>query len=136
MYGPLGLLSHRLREFEDFLGNGGETTFQPALDIHEDAERFTVEMEVPGLKPGEIEVTFAEGQLTVKGSRAWEKKEGTVWHRRERASGSFERTVSFPVAVNGEKIDASFQDGVLSIRLPKSEEAKPRKVTVRIPEAK
>lgn len=136
MYGPLSLWSNRFREFENFLENGGEKTYLPPLDIQEDPEGYQVEIEVPGHKPEEIEVTFADGQLTVKGSRTWEKKEGSLWHRRERASGSFERTVTFPSAVNGEKIDASFQDGLLTVRLPKAEEAKPRKVMVKATEKK
>jgi HSP20 family protein len=123
-------LSWLTQDFEEVLGNGRET-WVPALDIREDAERFTVEVETPGLKHDDIEVTFSNDQLVIKGGRKWEKAEGTTWHRRERGYGTFERTVTFPTAVDSGKIDASFKDGVLSIALPKAEETKPHKVQVK-----
>jgi HSP20 family protein len=125
--GPMGWLT---RDLEQMLGNGQET-WLPALDIREDAERFTVEVEAPGMKQEEIEVTFSDDQLVIKGERKWEKPEGATWHRRERGYGSFERTVTFPAAVNAGKIEASFKDGVLTISLPKAEEAKPHKVQIK-----
>ena len=123
-------LSWLTQDFEEVLGNGRET-WLPALDIREDAERFTVEVEASGMKHDDIEVTFSEGQLVIKGGRKWEKAEGTTWHRQERGYGTFERTVTFPAAVDSGKIDASFKDGVLSIALPKAEEAKPHKIQVK-----
>lgn len=135
MYGPLSMLSNRIKEFEGLFGNG-EEGYLPALDLREDANAYHVEIELPGLRQENIDVSFSEGELTVKGSRAWEKSEGTTWHRRERGAGAFERTVSFTVPVNGEKIDASFKDGVLTVTLPKAEEAKPRKVTVKVSDSK
>ena len=124
-------LSWLTQDFQEVLENGRET-WLPALDIREDAERFTVDVEAPGMQHEEIEVTFSsEDRLVIKGVSKWEKSEGTTWHRKERGYGSFERTVTFPGAVNAGKIEASFKDGILSISLPKAEETKPRKVQVK-----
>lgn len=134
MNGSLSTLSNRLdwlrNEFEQALGNGQAPEFVPSLDIREDADHFMVDVEVPGLKAGDIEVTFADNEMTLKGERKWEKKEGEVWHRAERGYGAFLRKVTFPAPVNGERIEATFEDGILTVKLPKAEEAKPRKVQI------
>lgn len=105
----------------------------PALDAHEDKDKFTVSLEVPGLKKEDIHVSVHDGVLTVSGERKNEKtvKEGTV-HRTERFYGKFSRSVSLPTAVSSDKVGAVYKDGILTIEIPKAEEAKPKTVEVKV----
>lgn len=112
-------------------GPSAETTWRPLADVSETKDGFTVMVEMPGMKQEDIAVSVEENVLSVKGERKREtesNQEGNV--RIERIYGSFERQFTFPVTVDTDRIDASYRDGVLEIRLPKKEEAKPR--TVRI----
>jgi HSP20 family protein len=140
MNGPMNLLSNRLdwlrNEFENAFGNSAAPEFVPALDIREDADRFYVDLEVPGMKPEEIEVTYADQELSIRGERKGEPKEGDVWHRRERSAGAFVRTVRLPSTVDGSKIEAQYHNGVLTVGVPKAEEAKPRKVQIQVNDKK
>ena len=89
-------------------------------------------MDVPGLKPEEIEIQLNNGILTVSGERREEKEEkGKTFHRIERRHGSFSRSVTLPAAVAEDKVDAQCHDGVLTITLQKTEEAKSRKIKVK-----
>lgn len=101
----------------------------PALDVHEDAERITVRLEAPGLKKENFEISLHGGELTVAGERKAEVREGEVL-RNERFHGRFSRTVSLATPVKSDEVSATYEDGVLSVVLPKSEEAKPRKIVV------
>ncbi len=105
----------------------------PALDAHEDKDKYTVTLEVPGLKKDDIHVSVHDGVLTVSGERKNEKsvKEGTV-HRTERFYGKFSRSVSLPAAVSSDKVNAVYKDGVLTVEIPKAEEAKPKTVEVKV----
>ena len=90
-------------------------------------------VEVPGLKKEDIHVTVHDGVLTIAGERKSEKdvKEGTV-HRTERVYGKFSRSISLPSAVKSDKVLASYKDGILSVEVPKADEAKPRNIEVKI----
>lgn len=105
----------------------------PSLDAHEDKDKYVVSVEVPGLKKEDIHVSVHDGVLTVSGERKEEKteKDGTV-HRRERFYGKFSRSVSLPTAVNPAKVGAVYKDGVLTVEIPKAEEAKPKTVEVKV----
>ncbi len=105
----------------------------PSLDAHEDKDKYVVALEVPGLKKEDINVSVHDGVLTVSGERKNEKTvtEGTV-HRRERFYGKFSRSVSMPTAVNAAKVSAVYKDGVLTVEVPKAEEAKPKTVEVKV----
>jgi HSP20 family protein len=105
----------------------------PALDAFEDKDKYTVSVELPGLKKEDINVTVHDGVLTVSGERKSEKevKEGTV-HRTERYYGKFSRSVSLPAAVRAEKVAANYRDGVLTVEIPKAEEAKPKQIEVKV----
>ena len=115
--------------FEALPWNGSAGVF-PALNIWEDEHAFHVEAEVPGMKLEDVEVTLFEGELSIRGERKNLPVEGAAYHRRERGAGSFGRTVRLPVALDAEKVQASMQDGILTITLPKAEAAKPRKISV------
>jgi HSP20 family protein len=106
------------------------TTF-PALNVWEDGDSLHAEAEIPGVSQNEIEVYAVGNELTIKGTRRPREGEGVAYHRRERGTGEFTRVVTLPVDVNPEKVRASLKDGVLTVMLPKAEEAKPRKVTVK-----
>jgi HSP20 family protein len=102
----------------------------PALNVWQDGENVLAEAELPGLKSEDIEISVVGSELTIKGRRPEGTEEGTSFHRRERGLGEFTRVVRLPVEVNAEKVQASLQDGVLRLTLPKAEAAKPRKIQV------
>jgi HSP20 family protein len=105
----------------------------PALDASEDKDKYLVSVEIPGMKKEDINVTVHDGVLTVSGERKSEKSvnEGTV-HRTERYFGKFSRSVSLPAAVKADKVAAAYRDGVLTVEIPKAEEAKPRQIDVKV----
>jgi HSP20 family protein len=105
----------------------------PALDAHEDKDKYVVSTDIPGLKKEDINVSVHDGVLTVSGERKSEKevKEGTI-HRTERYYGKFSRSVSLPAAVRADKVSATYKDGVLTVEIPKAEEAKPKTVEVKV----
>jgi HSP20 family protein len=99
----------------------------PNLDVAEDDEAFRVTVELPGMSDKDVAVTVADRTLTIRGEKKEEKerKEKEVF-RRERAYGSFRRTIELPIDVDAAKIEAKFKDGVLTIGLPKTKEAQQR----------
>jgi HSP20 family protein len=109
------------------------TGWMPALDVHEDKEEFTVRVELPGMKREDIEVSLQNGALVISGERKEEKviKEAQV-HRQERYFGKFSRALTLPTAVAGDKVKAAYKDGVLTVTLPKAEEAKPKQIAVTV----
>ncbi len=102
----------------------------PLLDVYQDAENVYVKLEVPGLKKEDIDVSLHNGALTITGERKREEREGQT--RSERFYGRFSRTVTLPVAVEGGKVSANYTNGVLSITLPKAEEAKPKQIEINV----
>jgi HSP20 family protein len=124
------LFDSSLRRMSGRSVNGG---FLPDCDIVEEKEHLLIRLDLPGLRKEDVNVTLQEGVLTIKGERKTEaaSKEAT-WYLRERDAGSFTRTIDLPVAVNAGKIDAHFRDGVLEITLPKTEEAKPKQIEVKV----
>ena len=105
----------------------------PALDVYENKDNFVVKAELPGMKKEDIEVSLHDGSLSISGERKTESKheEGEVY-RAERFFGRFQRTVTLPTAVAADKVKAAYNDGVLTITLPKTEEAKPKKIDVSV----
>src|SRR5579862_7250302 len=94
----------------------------PALDLHEDKDNFVVKIEVPGMKKEDIEVTLHDGALSISGERKSDEKFADAEvYRSERYFGRFQRTISLPAAVAADKIKAQYQDGVLTVTLPKAE---------------
>lgn len=104
----------------------------PALDVRERDDRFVVTLDLPGMEPSDVEVTFEDGTLTIRGSREFtEEEKDETYHRIERSFGSFARSVRLPRVADDEKIEASFDKGVLTVDVPKREEAKPRTIDVK-----
>jgi HSP20 family protein len=105
--------------------------WSPALDLYDDKENLVVKVELPGMKKEEIEISIHDGVLSVSGERKHEteKTEGQSF-RSERYFGKFQRSVSLPTAVDSDKVKAAYKDGVLTVTLPKHEEAKPRQIQV------
>lgn len=105
----------------------------PALDVYEDKDQFAVKAELPGMKKEDIEVSLHDGSLTVSGERKseHETKDAGVY-RSERYFGRFQRTVDLPNTVDASKVKADYQDGILTITLPKTEEAKPKRISVSV----
>lgn len=105
----------------------------PAVDVYEDKENFMVKAELPGMKKEDISVTLHEGSLSISGERKSEEKveKGEVY-RSERFFGRFQRTVALPASVDAGKIKANYKDGVLTVTLPKAEEAKPKHIDVQV----
>ena len=104
----------------------------PSLDLSETPNTVEIRMDVPGMKPEDIDIQLANGILTISGERKEEKEEkGKTFHRVERRYGSFSRSVTVPTAVTEDKVDAQYHDGVLTITLQKTEEAKARKIKVK-----
>jgi HSP20 family protein len=124
----------RLANLQDELARLIDTPLQgwaPALDVQEDKDAYTVRVELPGLKREDIEVHLQEDALVISGERRHEEpKEGTEVHRSERFYGKFSRALTFPTGVNGDKVTASYKDGVLTVTVPKAEAAKPKQITV------
>ena len=123
---------------EDFFESWGleprwqsEVAISPALDVSETDTEYKVTAELPGMSRDDIDVTLDQGRLTISGTKEEEQKEEKEnYVRTERSYGSFTRTVPLPATVDEENIEANFKDGVLSLRLPKTEEARGRKVKI------
>ncbi len=120
----------------DAFGSGGQFEargFGLALDVEENQEAYIVRANLPGVSLDDISVNIHEDVLTIAGETASdERSEDSRLLIRERRSGKFSRSLRFPTVVNGEAIEASFEDGVLSITLPKAEHVKPRQIPVTV----
>ncbi|MGC3957701.1 MAG: Hsp20/alpha crystallin family protein [Verrucomicrobiota bacterium] len=105
----------------------------PALDVYEDKDNYVVKAEVPGLKKEDIIVSLQDGTLSISGERKSETKhEEASVYRTERSFGRFQRTVALPTAVEADKVKAAYKDGILTITVPKAEEAKPKQIKVSV----
>ena len=122
------------RMFSDFYEETFSRAWVPPVDIYEtDAHEVVLKAELPDLKREDINVTFEHGVLTLKGERRFEqevKKE--QFQRIERRHGAFSRSFTLPNTVDASRISASYKDGVLTIRLPQREEAKPKQIAVNV----
>lgn len=102
-----------------------------ALDVLENEDQFVIKASLPGVKPEDLDVTYNKGLLTIKGEIKDESQsEQGQFHLRERRFGSFTRSISLPASVKSEDIHADFKDGVLTLRLPKEEEIKPKRIQI------
>ncbi|MGH7975883.1 MAG: Hsp20/alpha crystallin family protein [Limisphaerales bacterium] len=132
--GLAGLGFGRLTSLQDELDRLFESPLRawaPALDVREDKDSFVIRAELPGLKREEIEVSLQDGALVISGERKFEKtEEGVEVHRQERYYGKFQRALTLPEPVAADKVKADYKDGVLTVTLPKTEEAKPKKIDV------
>ncbi len=105
----------------------------PVVDVMETDEEFQIRAELPGVEKKDVKLSVEEGVLTISGHREQEKEEkGKRYHRIERAYGSFARSFTVPDAVDEQKVAAEFKNGVLTVRLPKSEKARPKSIEVTV----
>ena len=109
----------------------GEDNWLPAVDIREDDDQFVFTAELPGMNREQVDITIEEKVLTIAGERKFESKEDNKnYHRIERSYGTFSRSFSLPQDVDADAVGAQFENGVLTITLPKSEATKPRKIEI------
>lgn len=120
-----------------FAEGGHESEFfhgwSPALDIYENKDNLVVKVELPGMKKEQIDLSLHENTLTISGERKsqWKEGEGSA-SREERFFGRFQRTVTLPKPVDSNRVTAQYQDGILTVTLPKTEESKPRQIEVKV----
>ena len=121
--------------FGDF-GNWGESgtryALQLPLDVSETDEAYIVRASLAGIKPEDLDISVQNSTLTIRGEmKQEEERGGERWHLQERRFGQFQRSITLPNNVDSNQVGAQFENGVLTLTLPKSEEAKPRKISVR-----
>jgi HSP20 family protein len=113
-------------------GSGSSGAWVPPLDIFETKDKYVVNLELAGVAPDSVDVSVEDSTLTVSGERAfYQDVPEDAFHRVERRFGPFARSLSLPATANADAIRASFDKGVLTIEVPKAEEAKPKKITVK-----
>jgi HSP20 family protein len=134
---PFRELEEWERRFDDLLGRPlwrlpvEERSWMPAVDVFEKEDRFVVKAELPGMKEEDVDVSVVGDTLSIKGERKTETEvKDEDYYRCERSYGSFYRSVPLPSNVDANKIEASFDDGVLEVALPKSAKIKPKKIAV------
>ncbi|MGC1272657.1 MAG: Hsp20/alpha crystallin family protein [Planctomycetaceae bacterium] len=135
-----GLVDDFRREFDALFhqffegGNGSSwaaTMFHPQANVAESENDYEITLDLPGMKPEDVTIELQQGHLVVTGERKQEHEdEGKTWHRVERSCGTFRRVIPLEAAADADKIDAAFRDGVLTITVPKAEEAKPKRINV------
>ena len=114
-------------------GNGSDYDWAPATDVSENEKEYMIQIETPGIKKDDIHVSVEDEILTIKGEREEKKEEKNVkYYRTERSYGKFIRSFSLPRDVDGSKVKAEYVDGVLNLHLPKSKEAKPKSLEVKV----
>ena len=133
----LRTLQDRMNRIFQAPGNGApartatvDPTVDPTLDVRSDADAVTITAEVPGVPLEAIRITVVGDTLTLEGERKARDVAEERYHRRERRWGKFQRVLKLPERVAAEKIEATLKDGILRIRLPKAESAKPRQIRV------
>lgn len=124
------------RLVDNFLANGmsedvANRTWTPPVDIQETEEGYRLTAELPGLTKEDIQITLEDTVLRLSGERKFEKNANKdSYHRIERVYGTFTRAFTLPSQVNGDGVKASFENGVLTLLVPKAEQARPRKITI------
>ncbi len=136
-YEPWALVGRLQRQIDRAFGDGADqadsanVSWIPHVDIHEEAERFVVKADVPGVEGNDINITAEKGVLTIRGERRSEKKTaGNGYERLERASGSFLRRFTLPESADAETIKATHANGVLELSIPKRPQEQPRRISV------
>ena len=122
------------RELNRLINNGAQRFFVPSLDVVERADAYVISAELPGVDPNTVDISFENNTLTLSGTKqpsvvAQEKDELRVYTA-ERLSGAFERAVRLPEYVEGDKIEAAYTNGVLTITVPKAQAARARKISI------
>jgi HSP20 family protein len=140
-FGELEEMSTRLNRFFNqprprrTVDDGGAffADWAPAVDVQETEKEYLVKADLPDVRKEDVKVGIEDGVLTLEGERKQEKEEkGKKFHRVERVYGKFVRRLALPMEVDAQKVAAEFKDGVLNVRLPKAESAKPRAIDVKV----
>ena len=122
------------RLFEDTFGRGDAmSAWTPAVDVSENEKELRLEIELPGINPNEVELTAENGVLTIRGEKRSERKEGdeeSRYHMVERSYGSFMRSFQLPQGLDQTKIQASYNNGILSVHLPKTALPQPHRIQI------
>ena len=137
MFGTMDLLRNKMDQiFGDFdrsFEYGPRLTFRsngPRTNLYEDGDAFEIRAEVPGIAKDDLEITIQGNYLEISGSRSVDMPEGYKVHRSERGTGTFSRSFTLPDDVDAEKVEANLKDGILYLKLPKSETAKPKQISI------
>lgn len=110
----------------------GPTAWSLALDVAETEYGYIVKASVPGIKPEDLDITISDNVLTIKGEIAEsEEIENGEWHLRERRFGNFQRSITLPAPVDADAVEAHYAEGVLTLEIPKVEEAQPKRIEVK-----
>jgi HSP20 family protein len=124
-----------LRLFDSVAGEpaaAGATGVFPPLNVTQDQENVYVRAEIPGINADQLSISALRNRVSLAGKREIQLEQGKgSYHRRERAEGTFSRTLSLPVEIDPERVDARYTNGILNLTLPKAEGAKPRQIAVR-----
>jgi HSP20 family protein len=114
-------------------GEVSTRTWAPPVDIYENGDNLVLKAELPGLSPEDVEIRVQDNTLYLKGERKFEKEvEEQSYHRVERSYGTFTRTFSLPNSIDADKVAANYKDGVLTLTMPKKEEAKPKTIKINV----
>jgi len=132
------LRSEMDRLWDEYFGAGRralqplEESWLPAVDVSETGEKITVTAEIPGMEAKDIDISIVGDTLVIKGEKKSEKEEKEEnYHMVERSYGSFSRSMKLPAAVDADKVDATYKNGVLTVVLPKKEEVKPKAIEIK-----
>jgi len=114
-------------------GEVSTRTWAPPVDIYENGDSLVLKAEVPGINPDDVEIRVEDNTLYLKGERKFEKEvKEQNYHRIERSYGTFTRTFSLPNSIDADKVVANYRDGVLTLTMPKKEEAKPKTIKINV----
>jgi HSP20 family protein len=120
-----------LEQLDAATRGGTGMTWAPAASVREDADSISIELELPGVDPGAVDIALEDRVLTIAGEKGFERRdEQENWHVHERRFGRFERRFTLGRSVDPDQIEASYERGVLTVRLPKPEEARPRRIRI------
>jgi HSP20 family protein len=113
------------------------TSWGLAVDVVENKDDFIVKASVPGINPDDLDISYVEDTLTIKGEIKSENEvKENQYHLRERRYGTFSRSITLPTKIKGDAIEASYQNGVITLRLPKAEEVKPKRIAIKVGDQK
>ncbi len=136
---PFGDLENRRREMLRLVEAVAGDSFSdatagvfPPMNVTQDDNHFYVRAEIPGIRANDLSITALRNRISISGRREIPPEHERVsYHRKERADGTFDRTVALPTAIDAEQVDARYVDGILTLKLAKVAEAKPRQITVK-----
>lgn len=113
-------------------GQSAEIGLFPLVNIFEDKDNFYLTAEIPGVSEKDLDMSVVSDQVTIKGERKLDLREDVNYHRRERSGGTFSRVVSFSDRIDPDKVEANLKNGILTLKLTKAEESKPKQISVKI----